>query len=365
MSSLDLSYVLVTPHTLRKSRTGGVLNRLLARTGLDLVGAMLFAPDDQMVREYTEAIPITGDEGAQRVRGMIREYVSSKFSPDPVTGRKQRVMALLLRGEKAVERTREVVGRVRAEFSSGQTIRDTFGDYILDATGENVVYFEPAVLCPTSEEGAVVQMQLLARSAQRCGGVLSGVLDHGAATNVERTLVLIKPDNFEDYPKGRPGQVVDLFSSSGVSMVGIKVHRMTVVEAQTFYAPVRETLLRVLGPEAGAVRFRKLVEFMSGVDPETCPPSRRGLPGPAKVLAIAYEGPDAIVRVRSVLGATDPDKAAAGTIRREFGESMLVNAAHASDSQESAAREMAVMGMEHNVFVEQIESSLAKLGRLP
>jgi nucleoside diphosphate kinase len=69
-----------------------------------------------------------------------------------------------------------------------------------------------------------------------------------------------------------------------------------------------------------------------------------------------YEGPDAVRKIRDVLGPTDPAKAPPGSIRREFGSNLMVNAAHASDSVENAAREMAIIRLgEENAFRRMVE----------
>ena len=66
-------------------------------------------------------------------------------------------------------------------------------------------------------------------------------------------------------------------------------------------------------------------------------------PGTEESLVLIYEGPDAIARIRKALGPTDPSKAPPGSIRREFGSNVMVNAAHASDSEESVKREMDIL----------------------
>ena len=74
-----------------------------------------------------------------------------------------------------------------------------------------------------------------------------------------------------------------------------------------------------------------------------------------KIVALVYEGPDAVNKIRTVLGATDPRKAAPGTIRRELGQDILVNAAHASDSLENAKREMAIIKIRENNLKSLVE----------
>jgi nucleoside diphosphate kinase len=73
------------------------------------------------------------------------------------------------------------------------------------------------------------------------GGIVDNTLIYGPEEKPQRTLVLIKPDNFR-FATGRPGNVIDFLSRTGLYIVGIKVHRMSVAEASEFYGPVREVL---------------------------------------------------------------------------------------------------------------------------
>src|SRR5436309_3388828 len=125
--SQQLAYVIITPYTLYKSRTGGILARLITRTGLELAGARMFAPSQELVQKDSD------------------------------------------------------------------------------------------------------------------GGVLDNTIDYKAEETPQRTLVLIKPDNFR-FPTGRPGNVIDFFSRTGLYIVGIKLHRMSIAQAIKFYEPVREVL---------------------------------------------------------------------------------------------------------------------------
>jgi hypothetical protein len=104
----------------------------------------------------------------------------------------------------------------------------------------------------------------------------------------------------------------------------------------------------MVGPDFGRDNWEAIVEFMSGRRPSDTPKDERALPGDRKIVAIIYEGVDAVRKIRDVLGPTDPSKAPSGTIRKEFGNSIMVNAAHASDSPESAAREMPIVGIQKN-----------------
>ena len=79
--SEELSYVLVTPYSIRKARTGGILSRLISRTALDLVAARMFAPSSKLVQEYARGI-VTSDNPSQKaIQERLRDYVVSQFSP--------------------------------------------------------------------------------------------------------------------------------------------------------------------------------------------------------------------------------------------------------------------------------------------
>jgi nucleoside diphosphate kinase len=150
--SQQLAYVIITPYSLHKSRTGGILSRLITRTGLDLVGARMFAPSAELVKKYSEAIVSANDPQDRRIQELIYDYILKNLMSDPKTGRKRRLMMLLFKGDDAVRMTRSVIGNISAERRGGETIRDTYGDLIIDEN-DQLRYFEPAVLAsPTADE---------------------------------------------------------------------------------------------------------------------------------------------------------------------------------------------------------------------
>src|SRR3954468_19250194 len=142
--SQQLAYVIITPYSLHKSRTGGIIARLITRTGLDLVAARMFAPSAELVKQYSEVVISAADPQDRKIQELIRDYILQNFVPDAKTGRRRRVMMLIFRGDEAVRKVRSVIGNISAERRGGETIRDTFGDLIMDEHG-NVRYFEPAV----------------------------------------------------------------------------------------------------------------------------------------------------------------------------------------------------------------------------
>jgi nucleoside diphosphate kinase len=380
----ELSYVLVTPYSIRKSRTGGIVARLISRTGLDLVAARMYAPSAELTEKYAAGIPTDPDPTHRATQELIKKYVLKYLTG--TNGSRPRVLVLVFKGEDAVAKIKATAGHIVNERTSGETIRDTFGDYITDDSGK-VVYFEPGVLAPPDAESAERDLKLFAEYSDRDGGLLDHAIQFPAGTKVEKTLVLIKPDNFR-FPNARPGGVIDLFSRTGLYIIACKVHRMSVAQAEQFYGPVLEVLQdkhrgrsgetarrlveaetgltlnsdveaqlgEIIGPIAGRENWEQIVQFMAGLKPSECPADRRNEPGSEKCIALCYQGVDAVRKIREVLGPTDPSKAPPGTIRREFGSSIMVNAAHASVSPENAAREMAIVQISENNLKPLIES---------
>jgi nucleoside diphosphate kinase len=387
----QLAYVIITPYSLHKSRTGGILSRLITRTGMELAGARMFAPSAELVAKYSEETISANDPQDRRIQELIYRYIQQNLAPDPKTGRRRRVMMLLFQGEDAVRKTRSVIGNIGPDRRGGETIRDTYGDLIIDESNQ-VRYFEPAVLAAPTPEEAQTKLKLWARYSETDGGVLENVIGYQPGEKPQRTLVLIKPENFR-FPTGRPGNMIDFFSRTGLFIVGVKVHRMSVAQAIEFYGPVRETLRvklkdvvaakakaalekelglkigaeqeqkfgELLGPIFGDSQFENIVRFMSGRAPSECPASELKKPGTEKSIALVYEGVEAVRKIRDILGPTDPSKAPPGSIRREFGQTVMVNAAHASDSEENARREMGIIDVGENNFRHVVEEFYGKV----
>ena len=353
MQTEELSYAIITPYSMRKSRTGGIVGRLVSRTGLDLVGGCMFAPSPELAKRYSETIVTEADPRHRATQELIREYVLKNFTGD-LHGQRPRVLLLVFRGPDAVEKMHRTVGHIVHERTSGETIRDTFGDYITDDSGK-VTYFEPGVLTAFEPREVERDLKLWSEFSDRDGGILDQVITYPADAKIEKTLVLIKPDNFK-FPNLRPGGVIEVFSRSGLHIIGFKVHRMSVGQAEEFYGPVLPVLEQKLGPASGRENWESIVEFMAGRKPSECPPEKRNAGGTEKSIAIVYQGVDAVSKIRDVLGPTDPAKAPPGSIRREFGQTIMINAAHASDSAENAKREMAIVQIDENNFKPLIEN---------
>jgi nucleoside-diphosphate kinase len=127
---------------------------------------------------------------------------------------------------------------------------------------------------------------------------------------MERTLVIVKPDGVK---KNLIGEVIRRFEQEGLRVIGLKMLKLSKGQAQGFYQVHKDKPF-----------FDPLTDFMSS--------------GPIVVMVL--EGERAIERVREIMGATDPKKAAPGTIRAQYADNIQENIVHGSDSPESAAYEI-------------------------
>ena len=128
---------------------------------------------------------------------------------------------------------------------------------------------------------------------------------------MEKTFAIIKPDA---VAAGQSGEIIAIIQKSGFRVAGMKMRRLSHLEAEGFYAVHRERPF-----------YRDLVRYMSS--------------GP--VIAQILEGEGSIAKHRDLMGATDPKKAAPGTIRADLAQSIEQNVVHGSDGPETAASEIA------------------------
>jgi nucleoside-diphosphate kinase len=137
---------------------------------------------------------------------------------------------------------------------------------------------------------------------------------------LERTFAIIKPDAVS---KGQQGEILSRMHKAGFTIVAIKTMRLTKVEAGGFYAVHKERPF-----------FGELTDFMSS----------------GKIVALVLEAEGAIKKWRDTMGATDPKKAAPGTIRHDLGTSIGNNCTHGSDAPETAAFEIGYFFAGHELI---------------
>ncbi len=137
---------------------------------------------------------------------------------------------------------------------------------------------------------------------------------------MERSLVLIKPDAME---RGLSGTILGRLEKEGLKLTALRMLHMDRALAERHYAIHRDKPF-----------FKDLVEYITSTP----------------IVASVFEGEDTVERIRKVMGATDPAKAEAGTIRSEFGLDVQRNSTHGSDSPENAEKEIRLFFSDDEIF---------------
>lgn len=371
--SEELAFALLTPYSLSKSRTGGIIGRIISQTELDFVGARMYMPSDAFVDELVQ-ICVQSDI-KEPYKAAFSDYIDKnlKFKKAAERGITNRCMLLLFRGPNAVNTLRETIGSPNPK-PVGSTVRATYGDCIFN--GKKVEYFEPAVLTASDADVNVKVLDLLARYAESDGGVLDVSFKWPKKAKLETTLVMLKPDNFYNR-SSRPGNIIDMFSKTGLRIIGARLFSMNLNQGMEFYGFLEHVFVKRLGflvenslrdNLAGTFDFEitdsditkmasvllqknahcevsKIIEYMTGKHPDHTPAKEWNQTGDTKCLALLYRGPNAIQLIRDRLGPTDPNKAVGGTVRNDYGRDLMRNGAHASDSVKSANRERPIVGL--------------------
>ena len=392
----QLAYLMITPYSLAKSRTGAIIARVLSVVQAELVGVHMMTPSDEFVDKFLESFRKTPENHRSATHDALLTYIDESLRSRNPMGISNRVMVLLFRGDNIVEHLRhDIVGTAKTGVA-GDTVRGSFGDFLAYPDGR-VRYFEPAAICGLDEKLNTEQLEIISQYASRDGGVVERALKLEDKPNIETSLVILKPDNFYTRSR-RAGNIIDIFSKTGLFIVGAKLQRMTVSQGEQFYGPLKDIFRRKLvGKVVDVARdrlndafdfhipeevytnigdmlrdlnaeteFAKIVEYMTGVDPRHVPADHKDQPGTVQSLALLYRGENAIEKIRRWLGATDPSKADFGTVRSDFGRDLMRNAAHASDSVENAERERKIIGLwesEENPEIKQIIDRYLKVVR--
>ena len=372
----ELTYALITPYSLLKSRTGGIISRLLSLSDLELVGARMYTPSDKFLDEYIKTIETQKMKTVWK-NAMI-DYVNNMLRKNNKLGMANRAMLLLFEGKNAVDVLHNNVIGSASDPLRGNTIRGTYGDSIRASDGK-VEYFEPAVLTSADKAANINQLKLFAKYSLSDGGILEKAVKFPKNKKPETSLIILKP--FEKHDP-RTGNIIDMISRTGFYMVGVKLLDLSTKQAKEFYGPVKdffnssfddkfkpilvenlraslnqkdfsfELTDETLNKMAGQLKkptvegeFGKILQYMTGSAPSAFAETKKTGDGKHTIcLALLYQGINTIKTIRELLGATDPKKAKYSSIRRFYGLDILRNAVHASDSTKSVIRERKIIG---------------------
>jgi nucleoside diphosphate kinase len=372
----ELTYALITPYSLLKSRTGGIISMLLSLSDLELVGARMYTPSDKFLDEYCATIE------KQRMKPLWKkamiQYVNDKLRKNNKLGIPNRAMLLLFEGENAVDILHNKVIGSASDPIRGDTIRGTFGDTIVSEDGK-VDYFEPAVLTSADKATNIQQLKIFAKYSLSDGGILENIMDFGKNKKPETSLIILKP--FEKHDP-RAGNIIAMMSRTGFYIVGIKLLDLNTKQAEEFYGPVKdffnssfddkfkpdlvehlraslkqkdfsfELTDELLNNMAAQMKkpkvdgeFNSILQYMTGSEPSAFAETKKTSDGKHTIcIAILYQGINTIKTIRELLGATDPKKAKYSSIRRFYALDIRKNAVHASDSPASVIRERKIIG---------------------
>ncbi len=257
----QLAYALVTPYSLHKSRTGGILARLLwADVHLSAVRMYAPNPDSDFLTKYCDAIYDPAERDVPlRYQRLLIQYVMENFGRPNVKGISNRLMVLVFQGPNAQSDIKNAVGPLR-EGVRGDDVRGTFGDFIsIPAEGRDLEtarariegalarypalqglgrpekgwgFFEPAVLTGTSAAMTEAHLKLFREYAYSDGGFVLPALDEDE--DFETSMVILKPESF-CRRNPLPGNLIDFFSRLGLFITGAKMMRLSVEQAREFY----------------------------------------------------------------------------------------------------------------------------------
>ena len=362
--------------------------RLLSTPELNLIAAQMYAPSEGFVREYADA----------HTRGLafqpFLEFLRKDLMPFANDSYPNHLLLLLFTGKNARKNIVDVIGSETGDMHfppTTKSIRGSYGDFTIEKDG-SISNFQPALVGPHSDAANERYLRVFSKYASSDGGILK--LNEKDDDGFSNAMVMIKPDSLSS-PSARPGHIMDLFSSTGLTLIGCSIFSMSVAQAREFYGFLEKIFERKLQKDVeaqvkarleGAFAFKtpdevytvttallmkqhaqyevsRIISFMTGILPPVGSNTHASLPameqlkrGPAKCFALLYRGKDAIATVRSKLGSTDPSLALPGTVRFDYGDDVMRNGAHASDSPEALEREMKIIN-----FGQGNESSVKKI----
>ena len=283
----QLAYAMVTPYSLHKSRTGGIIARLLW-ANVQLVAARLYAPrpGSRFIEEYCDAIYDPEERSVPlSYQRLVIEYVLKNFGVPNICDISNRLAVLIFRGPDAVNEIAEAAGHIRRGVPQGDTVRGTYGDYFreeperlqrspafrarvrlldkyerlydADVRIPCNEFFEPAVLVGVSPEMTEAHLRLFRKCAYDDGGFVGHALPELDSPNAETSMVVLKPESFRNR-NPLPGNLVDFFARAGMRITGMKMLELGVEKAREFYALKPPQFRRQLKGMVGK-RARKIV----------------------------------------------------------------------------------------------------------
>jgi len=311
----ELAYALITPYSLHKSRTGGIVARLLW-ANVRLVAARMYAPrsGSEFLTRYCDAIYDPQERSVPlRYQRLLIEYVAENFARPCARGISNRMLLFVFSGPNAQADIAEAIGHI-SEDVRGDDVRGTFGDNVseswdrsnlqevnrrsaealgrypalqqMEVPPRRTHFFEPALLTGVTPQMTEAHLKLFRQFAYSDGGfVLDAVGDEDRA-QFETSMVVLKPENFR-HKNPLPGNLIDFFARTGMRITGAKMIHLGIDKAREFYslklAQFRESLKSMIEREAREIvqKARQLAESAVrafGADPDEAFRPARAIP---------------------------------------------------------------------------------------
>ncbi|MDI6794232.1 MAG: nucleoside-diphosphate kinase [bacterium] len=298
---------------LERSITGDIISMIRfipeLNTQLRVIGADMYDLTTPLARALCKTLPgkLRGEE--KEIQNRFKEMLVSDVNYDRGKYNLKRVFNLVLEGENAVEIVNRLMGDIR--LRNGISILGRYGFFKQTTLGEILVTEFPAS-APSSVEEAKAQIEIMWKKHKSCGGSLkhSFVYPDELKDKVDCSVVIVKPNVFNNPHDPRLGDVINSISRAGMYIIGAKVQSLTPEQAKEFYLPHK-----------GKHFYDELVDFMSN----------------KKSLALLYEGVNAREKIRN---------AALNVIRGAYSDDILANTVHTSETKEDFLRESAVVDFE-------------------
>ena len=309
---IEQAIIFIDNISLKRSITGKIIDILL-RTDLEIIGMKMFVPNQEMIKDFCRTIK------SRLSKSYIRHSHLNK-----------RILAIVMQGENAVEKVKNITGRektrMKKEYWHGTTIR---GMYFGGSRRINffLKVYENVVQVADSRIEASNLIKLLWGKHKESSISLRHLRGYEKKESEERTFIMLKPDAVQYKTIGK---IIDDLSKSGLYIVGAKVAKPTVEQVRHHYAHLRSKGMSI---------FRRVVNNIYKK-------------GQSKVIQLVYQGPKGEVMrvIREIIGATDPREAAIGTIRRSYGKDLDSNVIHASSSLDDTERELAIWDIQNELL---------------
>lgn len=303
---------------LERSITGAIISMIRFVPELDsqleIIGANVYELTPLLTRDICKTLPKKLQGEDKEIQNRFKEMLISETNYDKKKYSKKRMFTLVIKGENAVETVKKLIGDIR--IRNGVSIVGRYGFFKQSTTGEVLIAEFPA-FAPNSVGEAEAQIDLLWNKYKSLGGQLKNaiVYPNELVTAVDNSVVMIKPNVFNNPHDPRVGDVIDGISRAGMYIVGAKVIVFSQEQAKEFYKHHSDKPF-----------YDNLVNFMSN----------------KKCLALVYEGVNAINEIR---------KSALQIIRKAYTDSETENTIHTSEIKEDFLKESKIINFEENRLV--------------